>query len=63
LNGLLSPGKNSAFEHTSILVRPRHFPRFHEESGGAAGYRPRVRCAYCTPQFITIAGRSRRGLI
>ncbi|KAJ8136833.1 hypothetical protein OY671_009954, partial [Metschnikowia pulcherrima] len=26
------------------------------KGGGAAGYRPRVRCAYCTPQFITIAG-------
>ena len=25
--------------------------------GGAAGYRPRVRCAYDTPQFIAIAGR------
>ena len=29
--------------------------------GGAAGYCPRVRCAYCTVHFITIAGRNRQG--
>ena len=26
-HGLLGPGKNIAFEHTSILVRPRQTPR------------------------------------
>ena len=51
-------GKNNAFQHTSILVRPRHFPQKTGEGGGAAGYCPRVRCAYCTPQFIAIANRS-----
>ena len=31
-------------------------------SGGAAGYCPRVRCTYCTAQFIAIAGRNRHAL-
>ena len=57
--GLLRPGEDIAFQHTSILVRPRHIPRQAGEGGGAAGYCPRVRCAYYTTRFITIAGRTR----
>ena len=68
--GAFRPGKNSAFQHTSILVRPRQdqsrVADTHETCrlygsalGGAAGYRPRVRCAYCTPQFIAISGQAR----
>ena len=56
--GLLSPGKNSAFEHTSILVRPHQEPRFPEDFGGAAGYCPRVRCVYYTRPFIAISRRN-----
>lgn len=58
-NGSFRPGKNSAFEHTSILVQPHQERPLKAGFGGAAGYRPRVRCVYCTPQFITIAGRTR----
>lgn len=57
--GLLRPGEDIAFQHTSILVRPRQSPRICGINGGAAGYCPRVRCAYCTTRFITIAGRTR----
>ena len=56
------PGESCAFQHTSILVRPHQKRRKTAFFGGAAGYRPRVRCAYCTPQFIAIAGRNRHSL-
>lgn len=59
-HGLFMPGKNSAFQHTSILVQPRQKPLKFRSYGGAAGYRPRVRCVYCTPQFIAIVRRSER---
>ena len=58
-NGSFRPGKNTVFQYTSILVRPRHAPRYCGEYGGAAGYRPRVRSIYYTAQFIAIAGRTR----
>jgi hypothetical protein len=49
-HGLFMPGKNNVFEHTSILVQPLHplpsAEALAEEGGGAAGYRPRVRCIY-----------------
>lgn len=65
--GLLRPGEDIAFQHTSILVRPRQTPRPALPPsgicGGAAGYCPRVRCAYCTTRFITIAGRTRQETI
>src|SRR4051812_38529968 len=64
-HGAFRPGKNSAFQHTSILVRPRQNPAIAEAKegfGGAAGYCPRVRCVYDTLHFITIAGRSRQSL-
>jgi hypothetical protein len=57
--GAFRPGKNSAFQHTSILVRPRQDDLRKGLSGGAAGYCPRVRCVYDTLHFIAIAGRSR----
>ena len=59
------PNENSAFQHTSILVRPHQLSRWvgtlhacrpSGAGGGAAGYCPRVRCVYCTPPFIVIAG-------
>ncbi len=68
-NGSFRPGKNTAVPHTSILVRPQHPPCPRKaawceasrsrarKDGGAAGYCPRVRCVYCTPQFIAIAGK------
>ena len=57
--GALRPGKNTVFQHTSILVRPHVEGCFHAPHGGAAGYRPRVRCIYSTASFIAIAGRTR----
>ena len=57
--GAFRPGKNNAFQHTSILVQPHQNRPREAFYGGAAGYRPRVRCVYDTLHFITIAGRNR----
>lgn len=59
-NGLHGPGESIVFQHTSILVRPRQKAPKKGLCGGAAGYCPRVRCAYYTTRFITIAGRTRQ---
>src|SRR3546814_15169170 len=59
-HGALRPGKNTVFQHTSILVRPQVKECFHTPYGGAAGYRPRVRCVYFTASFIAISGLPRQ---
>jgi len=41
------PGESVVFTRPSSLFRPRRKPHLRA-SGGAAGYRPRVRTAYCT---------------
>jgi len=42
--------KANPFRRSSILFRPRNPPT--KESGGAAGYRPRVRSAYCGRVYV-----------
>ncbi len=62
--GAFRPGKNTVFQYTSILVRPRQPPcplAGCTADGGAAGYCPRVRCIYSTASFIAISARRRHG--
>ena len=57
--GVLRPGEGIRFStHVDPSSAPSNVPQTGT-CGGAAGYCPRVRCAYCTIRFITIAGRTR----